>query len=310
MDPNNNQTPNEPVVPQPSTEPSQQPVAPVVTPPVGASAVSGGPSKNNLKVPIIVGSVLAVLALIGLAVWLTVFSVTKDDYKKANTAIEDARTAYNTTGDKVDDYMSELMSSYSTESEIDSAKSDFDKAYSDYKTKVAAIKDEKAMRDGDVKKSYEEFESQNKRFTETIDGLMEIAPTLKDAQKECVSSNISSTISSATPDTLLAKFDEAMEGCKEVAVKMSESKLEPIADYGKKAVTGMEKMRTYIEKMQSAAQANDRNAFQDAYYGMMDDESIKDMSTSGMSDMDKLMDEVEVKDELESLSDLVAEKAK
>lgn len=325
MDPNNNQTPNEPATSQPQAEPVtgrsfetqpapadsnfQQPATPVTTQPTNTPVV-GGPNKNNLKLPIILGGALLLLALLGLVIWYSVFNVTKDDYKKADTAISEMKTVYNTAGDKMDDYMSELMSSYSTESEVKDAKDDFDKAYNDYKTKVTAIKDQKALRDGDVKKSYDEFEAQNKKFAEAVDGLIAVAPALKDAQTECGSSGISSTISSATPDTLVDKYDEAVKGCKDAAVKISESKVEPIANYGKKAVAGIEKMRTYMEKMQVAAKNNDRSAFQNAYYDMMDDEAVKAMSESGMSELNDLKDEVEVKDKLNAFADLVAEKAK
>lgn len=300
MEQNNNQMPAEPVEAQVVEQPQpnvQQPV------------VNNSGNKTNLKLPMILGGVLLALAVIGLIVWYTMFNVTKDDYKKADTAVKDMKTVYTDAGDKLNDYMNELGSSYSSDSDINKAKDDFNKLYSEYKTKATALKDQKALRDGDVKKSYDEFEAQNKKFTEAVDGVLAIAPTLRDAKDGCASRVISSTLSTATPETLVNKYDEAIKDCKTAVVKLSESSVAPISEYGKKAVKGIEKMRTYVEKMQSAAKDGNRSEFQSAYYDMMDDDDVKAMSESGMDEFDKHMKGAEVKDKLNSFADLVGKKA-
>ena len=332
MDPNNDQRPadvtppvttdvNEPqgVVNAPNTDTSlnmnqAQPAPAVPTAdPVAVSPVTppqqpGAPKKPNFLVPALVA--LAVLLAIGVAVWYFLFNVTKDDYKKADTAAQDVKTVYGDASKKFEVYFANQMSGYSTESEINESKEAFDKVYADYKKKADALKDQKALRDGEVKKVYDEFTSQNEKFTKAVDGLIALSPDMKTTTEECGSADMNDAVSGATPENILERYDEAMKACKESLQKLSTASVEPIAEYGKNALKAIEAIRGYMEDIQIAAKTNDQRAAQQAYTNMISDSTVKAMTSNDLGKaLKEYNDEVEVKGKLEALVDLLTSKA-
>ena len=291
---------------QPAFQPPQQPFTQPFQQPAAAPA-----TKTKSKLPLVVGAVLLLLAAASAAVWFAFFNVTKDDYKNAETAVNDAKTAYSETSDKMDAYMTELSSTYSLDSEIDTAKSDFDKPYADFKAKLAAMKDQKALRDNEVKKSYDDLEAQGKRYTETVDGLMATAPDLRTVRVDCdKASKASSSLASVTSDNMLSKYDEIMKPCRDAVAKLRESSVEPISSYGDKGVKGLDTMRGYYEKLQKAYKANNIAALQTIARDMENDADIKALADYGDSDLKKLQKEVMVNDKLTAFADLLASKSK
>lgn len=322
MDQNNNPTPNEPVADQPPMQ-TVEPVPPVapVQPPVFTAQPSiasqptmsaPAPKKNKLLPIFIAAGALVLLVAIGLVVWYTMFAVTKDDYSKALSATKEIRNAYTDAGDKFGSFMSESMSSYSTASEVSTAKSDFTKAYADYKTKVDALKDMKAMRDSEVKKSYDAFTAQNKKMTDMTEAFAAVAPDLNTMKTECSSSSMSSTLSSATPDTLLTKYDAGIKPCLDATKKLTETSITPLSDYAKKSLETFDKMRGYVKRMQDAYTANDRTAYTTAHSEFSSFTSSSSSSLSSYkltNDLRDYTDKAEVKDQLNAFGELITKKA-
>lgn len=294
MNQDNNQVPNDPVQ-------VQEPVVPTVPP---------AAPNNKSKMLLIIGGALLALAAIAVAVWFVFFNITKEDYKKAETTMSDIQALYDKSGDKMTAYTTELSSSYSSESEVTAAKDDFNQTFGDYNSRVDGLKNQKAMRDNEVKKRYDEFADKNKKYAEAVEGLAVALPEFKVIRDKCNTNPLSSA-SAIEPEKFVETYDKGVAPCIAAAKKLSESKVSAIANHGKNLAKGLEVSRTYVQKMQTAMIAKDSAAAQKAVAEMLNDPAIKAMSSrEAGNEISQLGDKLDVKDDIASLKDLLAKKAK
>lgn len=294
-------------MPPQNTMGSQPPAAIYSQPPTNSSRPSG---KNPLV--IILLSILG-LAVVAAAVWYFVFYVSKDDYKTAQSRAEETRSSYDQAKNKMDAYQDALsVANGKSTSGVEEAKKAFESSYADYKSKATSMKDLKAMRDAEVKKSYDSFAERHQKFTKANDDLVPLMQDLAKSRETCAESRFNESMSSATASNLVTTFDNSFRGCRELVVKMSNSSITPISNYGKKMVRVIDSLHNYMERIQSALISRDKAQYDKAVSDYSTDSDIKNMSSYGTTlqkEIEEYMPTITVKDQLKDLIDLATKKA-
>lgn len=325
MGPQEPQIPQEPEqpVPQPPMQPNPQPQPqfiqqpqmqqfPQTQMPQPAGPVIGAPMPSPKKRlskgalwGIIGGAVGLVLVIVGVVLALTVFNgPTKADYVQANGTVNDAIDAYNDAGDKFATYFTDVMTGSSSTS---SSKSSFESAYSAYKDKISTLKDEKALKNSDVKKAYDTFATKNDDFVTFIDGFQSSADTLINMKDSCSYEN-ASAIGDYSSKTLVSAYDAALGQCIEDLETVSKSQNKPLAEYASKLLDLYNKQRELFAELETANKSGDISAQYDARSNIVDQASDFDSLDSYTSITDKL-DTTEPKVELQALGDVINKKA-
>ncbi len=177
-------------------------------------------SKTNKNLFIILGAVvggLVILGVIAWAVYASLFAVSKEDYREAvrvgNDVVSDASRSY------LDISKISYISSYSTETktknDIDSAKD----SLAAYKTANAKFKDLKALRDGDVKKAYDEYTKKYNAFVTFADEYTKSAEKAIPAIISCEEISNASVSDVASFKAAVAPCKDALSSAKNVSDK-------------------------------------------------------------------------------------------
>lgn len=296
------QMPQPPVSPQPQLMQTQDYQ--------GAPMVPMQPknSKKGLIIGLIVGGVVLLLAAVGVVLWLTMFNISAADYKKAQTATGDVKTAYSTLQDDYSKYMTAVMSGSSSAS---SAKSSLDKSYSDYKSKVDELKNLKALGNSAIKKSYDSFMSDHQKVTSVVDDTLASNDTLDSISTSCSSSKASG-MDYSNKATIVSSYDSVLEQCIKDLETLSKAKQTDIAGYAKKLYDLYKEQRSYFQDLQDAYIAKDQTKYDEAVNNISDQVS---KFTGTSSDAQNLVQSLQDKSKsadgsLTSLDNAINEKVK
>ena len=211
-------------------------------PTVGVS--ESGPSKGLL---ISIGVAVA-LILAGLIVYFSFFAgPTKKDYEAAYETATDVRSAYRDMSSSFSSAarLSPYDSEATTSRKYDDAVADLEA----FKEAQKGFEDQKAFKDKELGELYEAYDEQQKKFVAFADNLLESYKPVAKVTRECnsASSGLSSAVSS--PDTALAKFDEALKGCREAITAAKNLKDETLAKMVTKMDSFMDLLRSDFAKV-------------------------------------------------------------
>lgn len=294
------QVPQAPQQPQSPTGPApMMPGSPVT----GQSPMQppGGSSDNPLsrldkKILIWIGAGIGALLLITIAVLVVVsiFSVSRDDYKAAYSHATDAQSAYTK--------MSNLryVSSYSTETQIENALDSFKKSQERLDQEIDELSETKAIqRDNKASELYAAFTEKKQAFDKATTAIVEVYEHVLPALSGF------STTSSSDQARIIRIVNTARS-----ELEAAEGKLK--SDVNKQFVG---KMTTLFKRY--AALAKKVQAYR-ADYSKYDSSVASDyLSTSTdittairdwQSDIQKLAEDAEIKEEFNELSQYLAEK--
>ncbi|MFZ1812212.1 MAG: hypothetical protein WAU02_01635 [Candidatus Saccharimonadales bacterium] len=330
MEPQNQPSPTQPSQPQPYTGPTpiaqpapspmpmQQPAQPQPTPqpfpqqtPIGpqpgfnSSPMPSPASPSSKKLPLIIGAVVGVVALVGVVLYLTMFSgPSKQDYQQAKTYMEDIHTKYSKLGSEVSNLMDVSGSSSST-----AGPETVQTALMDYQAATMKIKSSKVYRDGDVKKAYDTFMNKNDKFIAFMDQFIDSTDALTTTSNEC-SRVDTSTLSKSTPDTMLQYYDESVSGCTDSLKTLAKVPNAQMAAFGASMSTHYADLRAVVADMVTAAKAKNATGLSSAQskFGTVLSD-IRTTSQKFQTDLGKAMDEIDVKDAANDLIDVLNKKA-
>lgn len=320
MDQNNNQTPGQsPEVPiPPESQPNYQtfnpvqpvaspqvvnpqpsfaqPAAPVMPAPQVSTVMSqsqpGGAPKKGLIIGLIVGGVLLVAGLIAAALLLS--GPTKDDYKKASTTASDLASAYSAMN-------MVYLSTSATETEIKNDLGTLKTNREKFNTKFSELKEMKAVsRDKEVDEAYKAATDKKAKLDASLDAQMEafeeILPVVRKISEGSSSVNDVSDFLELVTD--IRGDLQALE------LKATVNK-----DYVDTLVRDLKKLEALIPKVQASRDdytKYDSKVTSDFY------DTISDLSKDDrdwQSNMEKLQDDGEMKDELNKIQDVLMDKS-
>ena len=262
-----------PVAPVPTT-PDVSPV-PVESAPSAFEqpAVAAVPSPNNknkgLLISLIIGGTVLLLAGIALAVYFMFFYVSKADYKQASVATSDIKTLYGKLDAAGTEYSDAVTDEYASDTTVEKAKTDYEKAANDYKAKVAEVKKLRALKDGKAMQRYNAFAAENNEYVAYNDTMAATMPAVRNMTKGC-SSAAMGKLDSSRMNELVSQWDKALTKCNAAIAELVKSPNADAAKVGTKMQKVFGDMRTAVVEMETAYKANDRAGFTRAY-GKIDD---------------------------------------
>lgn len=291
------QQPQQPMQPQPVQ--SFQPVAPQPPQPFQPQAqpyggfapqpATGGP-KKGLLIGLIAGGIGLLLVIIIAVIAVSTMGVSKDDYKDASTTMQEVKTAYNKFG-------SVFIGSYSTEAEVKNGLDTIKNSREDFNTKYEELGKLKAIKnDKDVNKLYKALEDKKPKFDQAVEAEVEAYEKIVPAVS---SFDTYSSSDSASKITAFKNKLEAIDGLKDENNKSFIDKMTTLlskyATLSKKVQAGRSDYRKY-----------DSQAVSEFYDTSTDiSHAIRDWQ----SNLLKLADDGELKDELNALDDKLYDKA-
>lgn len=262
-----------------------------------AAPAKKGLSKGALW-GIIGGSIAAVLLIVGIVLAVVLLGgPTREDYKKAHEQMTTVRSAYVKVS-------SSFRSAFygSSGASADSIKTSVD----DYKKAVDGLKDMKALRDKDVKQKYDEFTTQNEKFTTAIDDLADASDEVLAVSRSCRISGLSGLTSDRSK--VLERYDSTVSPCVNALKKLSKVKNETIAAEAKKMVEAYDEQRGIVEELQKAYNAGDRDATL-AAASKLSKQAAKFRNTDSMKKLTEAFTQAEVTNQLNALGRILTDKA-
>ncbi len=267
----NDQPASVPVEPVATQDPMAPPAPAPSATPVAPNQMAGAPKKSNsgLIVLLIAVGVIALVAIIGLIVYFSMFYISKADYQKSATQTSSVIAAYNKASTAADDYLAVVEDSTATDTEITAKKTAYQDAYSTYLSNVKTLANERAMKNTKVKAAYDKFATKNEAFTQNNATMVPTMTTLHKIAVNCSESKIG-TMDTNDLSKLVSAYDAAVSPCVDSMKELSGSKNTDAAKVGTKATAYFADMRTHIVNMQAAYSANDRTKFESEYNAFMD----------------------------------------
>jgi len=222
------------------------------------------------------------------------FSVSKNDYKAAYDYANDARSSYSK--------MSGLayVSSYSTETESKNNLDTFKKSKQDFDQTIKQLGETKAVqRDGKAKELYDALMSKKKSFDGAVDVTIETYEYILPAMAEFNSASSANLSKLATAVSAAASKLEASEG---------EIKSELNKNFASKMATLFKRYAALLKKVEAyRADYKKYDSKISSEYSSTSSE-ISTAIRNWSSDIRKLADDSEIKDEFNALGEYLAEK--
>lgn len=302
--------PMAPVAPAPTT-PDVPPVAVEPAPSAfGQPAVAAVPSPNKNKgllIGLIVGGAVLLLAGIALAVYFMFFYVSKADYKQASVATSDIKTLYGKLDAAGTEYSDAVTNEYTSDTTVEKAKTDYEKAANDYKAKVAEAKKLRALKDAKAMQRYNAFAAENNEYVAYNDTMVATMPAVRNMTKGC-SSAAMGKLDSSRMNELVSQWDKALTKCNAAIAELVKSPNADAAKVGTKMQKAFGDMRTAVVEMEAAYKANDRAAFTRAY-GKIDDAANSSDLQDTLSTVKKHNQSLDPTDKLGELTTYLNSKA-
>lgn len=281
------------------------------TAPAPSVSPTSTPKKNSNKVMWIAVSAAAAVLVVILAVviYLAAFSISKADYKAAQTKLNDIHATYDQLSDDLSDYETAVAAGGNSTAASDAAdkKQDVADTLNKYKTQLDEFAKLKALRDKDVKAKYDEAKAQNEKFIAFVGSFNDSISDVAAAAEDCAASKAES-LSSASASALLSAYDTALGPCMSTLDKLAKSGNQALKDYAAKTLDAYKKQRAIIEKMQNAYNDKDADAYYDAQSELSSQGSdFYDLDTKGINDA---ISDVSVSDQMEALDTVLSQKAR
>ena len=283
----------------PQTQPAPAP-QPSVAPQPSA------PAPLNKKLIMWIGIGVGALLLVGatIAIIVAIFSVSKDDYRKAYSQMSEVSSANYDLNSKISSIQYGLTSSTDTKfkNDVKAAEEAVEKVRSENKE----LSELKAVKVGEGKKQYDEFNKKLDTYlTFTSDALKSISD-IRDASVTCDKAG-SGTSSSA------ASVKSALDECVTAFKKVGDTPNEDVKAFVKKMVTEAENLASLMAKMAEITdpygdQYDQYKAIRDQVYDAQD--NMRDAQTDFRSNFEKHTKEVDVKDVADDLGDFLSEQAR
>lgn len=276
--------------PQPLQTP-QPPIPP--TQPHAFGSFNSNQSNNKKKLFIGIAAVLVILAITigGFFLFRSLTTLQIEDYDAANEKIQDAQTALS----KIN---SVYISQYDTETKLKNELDTFKKYREDLDTNIAELADLKAIkRDGDFKKAYEDLISKKEKFDIFYDTQVEVYEKVMP-----VVLNMDLVSATLTKEQAVQKIRSAKNDFSKI--KGLESDINK--EYVDQMIIQLGNMEKASVRIASSQQYNssDYNDLRDAL------SKITDAGTDWDSNLSKLGENGNIRDELNDLSDIYYEKVR
>ena len=285
-----------------NTTPTEKPAeAPQAAASVSAPAPQKKSNKTGLIVGLSVGGVvgLIVFIIIGFVVYNALFAVSKEDYREA------VRTGNNIVGDASKSYSSltkiSYISSYSTETQIKNDVSDAKDALAKYKEANGKFKDLRALKDGDVKKAYDDYSKKYDSYVAYADSYIASAGKALPAISEC------EDVSKATVSDV-ASFKAAIVPCQDAlksAEDISDKDLKTFIAAYKQNVTTISGVVDQVAAV-SDSDYTTRSKLRQQIYDATD--KLRDAQKDANSNIQKRLKEVSPREAYNDLGDLLTDK--
>ena len=295
MDNNNEPQPQQP--PQPPVQPG----APVGTP----YQIPQKPSSNK-KLIIWIGAAIGVLAAVGIAtaVSIAVFSVSKEDYRKAYNQMNEVSSANYNLSSKL--YSIQYGVSSSTDTKFNNDLKAVKEAVEKVREETKKLSELKATKVGEGKKKYDEFNEKLEKYLTFISDAATSIGDMREASVVC-----SEVRSSPTGSVESAK--SMLEECKSALNKIRDTPNQDVKNYVKKITTEFDNLSSLMDKASNitdpyGSQYSEYSVLRNQTYEVQD--NIRDAATDFGSDFEKHAKEVEVKDVANDYIDFLDEKAR
>ena len=242
----------------------------VILPPTQPPApVSPKKASKWVHVAIIALGVIVVLAIIGVAIYLVFFYISKTDYKKAEAQTNTVKMSYNRADSTSDTYYEVVSSDASTDIEINAKLADYRTTRTDYQSAIDTLASQRALKNSKVKAAYDAFVTKNNVFMAYIDTMDQTMPTMRKIAISCSGSK-TSAMQADDLSKIVSAYDKVMNPCTDAMKELSVSKNADAAMVGKKSVTYLNSLRSHLVAMQAAYIANNRTTFESEYNAFVD----------------------------------------
>lgn len=258
------------------------------------------PSKKGLWIGL--AGIAVILIGVAVVVLVVVFAgPSKADYKKAQEKAQAAADSYN---DFRSDFrgVSSRLSSTVDKSDIKKAQ----EALADYEAKVAELDGQRAFKDDEAKKLYDDFVEKNKEFVSFMGSLLASGDTIADVTTDC-SAQKASGLSSGDTATIGDRYNDALTPCLESIEKLSKSDNKPLADYAKELHGLYKDQQALFAKLQSAYQSGNMTAARSVTYEIQS--QARKFSSISASEVNDAIKETAVQDQLNALGEYLTDKS-
>lgn len=184
--------------------------------------------KNSKLIAILACVTVLIVGAILLTLYVTVWSKpNKDDFAQAYTEAKSLESSYNAIADASKKYTEELKQTPEINSNSVVVKS-YSKALTGHQAKMTAFADQKALSDQDVKKVYDTFMSQDKKYIAYTNGYIGLRKSLAVCVSifDVVTNNNSFEAIATTHKKILQK-------CSPILKDLEKSSVKVFSDYGK-----------------------------------------------------------------------------
>lgn len=300
--------PQQPVMTQPQEAMPVQPVQmssqQTPTMPVQPAAPSSGPisfssmsSKMGGKKKLITLAAgvagVALILVVGLVAYKSLFSVSKEDYRKASTTVSTAET-------KLSDVNIALIglnySSSLTETKINNNTDTVKKSLAEYEDAVKKLSDEKALKNSEINKQYKAFKELSDKYVPlvkayAVDSQKLMIPVSKcDDAIEAAASTTAAGISSIS--SCLTQLSAVKD--------LTDSDLKSLLDI---MISSYKSIKSILEQLDSTPTSDyaTRSQLRSQYYDA--DETLRKRISDIDSNITKKFNDGDPRDELRTLSD-------
>lgn len=273
----------------------------------GAATGQTPAAKKNKQLMIfgIVGGAVLLVAIIVVVLMLTVFGKpSQADYKAFVDQMNTVRRDYQGAS-----RMTAGVATRPTQGNVDSAYQSFES----YKKDTEKLKDMKALNDSELSDAYKQFSERNDKFMPYFDGVFSSREAIVGIGENCDNSKTSSAITGnlrTNPDSVMSEYDKALKPCQDSIKALESSKNTTLAKFGREMGETYTKLRESLSGVVDAYKSKNLSQMQSAYremsqMGLKASQSARQFST----DMKKEVDAVDVRDQLNKLGRLAADKA-
>ncbi len=298
----NNMTPQQPIYTAQSPAPQQQvygqPTMPMQPPMQPQSFNTTGSAGKKKKLFIIGGTVAATLIVVlaGVFLFSKLSSVSQDDYRKASSTV-------NTTESKLSEAHSAVTSltymSNSTETQVTNNVDSAKKAIEEYKLAVGKLKDEKALKNGEVNKQYKAFKELDEKHLPIIESFVDSSGKVLVPITKCTKT-LSET-STTTATGVIASLKDCITSLSGVE-NVSDSDMKSLVTT---TVSTFKEVSGILEQLNSTPTSNYalRSELRTKYYDAYD--TYRDRAKDIDSNIEKKLKDSDPTDTLRTLSDTI-----
>ena len=284
----------------PPTAPTGMPYqpAPTVSAPTGFPTMSAMGANNSKKKFITIGAGIAGVAilLVGIVIgYKSLFSVSKDDYRKASSTISTAET-------KLSDVNIALIglnyTSSLTETKINNNVDTLKKAVAEYEDAVKKLSGEKAVKSSSISKQYKAFKELDDKYTPLVKAYATDAQKLLVPMAKC-----DDTIDSAASTTTagISSMGSCLTQLSSVK-DLTDSDLKSLLDT---MISSYKEIKSILEQLNSTPldEYTTRSQLRTRYYDA--EEALNKRISDIDSNINKKFKDSDPSDELRTLSDSV-----